>query len=213
MQAIRLLIVEDHPILADALRLHVQQLLPRAECLLAHDLATGLQMLEQHSPIALVVLDLNLPDSIGLDTLNTFCMHRAEGPLMVFSSDQTPSLIQACLSSRVSYVHKSVELPELMANLLQKLSEGVALHAHHANECQAAPVKNELALLSKQQILVLSQLAHGKSCAEIALYMHITETTVRSHLHTIYQRLGVRNKSQASSRYWLWAGSLGHAQD
>lgn len=213
MQATRLLIVEDHPILADALRIHVQQLLPRAECLLAHDLATGLHMLEQHSPIALVVLDLNLPDSIGLDTLNTFCMHRTEGPLMVFSSEQNPVLIQACLSSRVSYVHKSVALPVLMASLLQKLSEGGAFHAEQASEWRQTLAKNEMSSLSKQQTLVLSQLAHGKSCAEIALYMHISVTTVRSHLHSIYQRLGVRNKSQASARYWLWAGSHARAPD
>jgi len=62
MQASRLLIVEDHPILAEALRVNVELLFPRMECLLARDLATGLQMLEQYSPIALVVLDVNLPD-------------------------------------------------------------------------------------------------------------------------------------------------------
>ena len=213
MQAIRLLIVEDHPILADALRIHVQQLLPRAECLLAHDLATGLQMLERYSPIALVVLDLNLPDSRGLDTLNAICMQRAEGPLMVFSSDQNPALIQACLSSRVSYVHKSVPLPVLMASLLQKLSEGEAFHAEQASEWQQTPAKNEMSSLSKQQTLVLSQLAHGKSCAEIALHLRITETTVRSHMQDIYQRLGVRNKSQASARYWLWAGNQVRVKD
>ena len=63
MHASRLLIVEDHPILADALRMNVLQLLPRAQCLLAYDLASGLEMLLEHSPIDLVVLDLNLPDS------------------------------------------------------------------------------------------------------------------------------------------------------
>ena len=71
---------------------------------------------------------------------------------------------------------------------------------------------DELAVLSNHQRLVLSQLAHGKSCAEIAGQMHITESTVRSHMHAIYRRLGVVNKSQASTRYWLWAAGhgLGH---
>ena len=66
MHASRLLIVEDHPILADALRMNLLQLLPRVQCLLAYDLAQGLEMLLEHSPIDLVVLDLNLPDSQGI---------------------------------------------------------------------------------------------------------------------------------------------------
>lgn len=211
MQATRLLIVEDHPILADALRVHVQQLLPHVECLLAQDLATGILMLEQHSPIALVVLDLNLPDSQGLETLEVFCMYRAEGPLMVFSSDQSPKLVQACLSSRVSYLPKSVELPQLMASLLRMLSQGEAIHAIQPADLSQSQTENDIATLSKQQTLVLSQLAHGKSCADIARQMQIGECTVRSHMHGIYQRLGVRNKSQACQRYWVWADRHGRA--
>ncbi len=99
MHASRLLIVEDHPILADALRMNVLQLLPRVQCLLAYDLASGLEMLLEHSPIDLVVLDLNLPDSQGIDTLNAVCQLRAVGPLMVFSSLQDPALPQICLSN------------------------------------------------------------------------------------------------------------------
>ncbi len=213
MQANRLLIIEDHPILADALRIHVQQILPLIECLLAHDLATGLQMLEQHAPIAMVVLDLNLPDSKGLDTLNAVCMQRAEGPLMVFSSDHDPLLPQACLSNRVAYVPKSIELPQLMSSLLQTLSKGETSQAVQACASQENAGDVQIGLLSKQQRLVLSHLAHGKSCAETAVQMHIGECTVRSHMHAIYQRLGVLNKSQACARYWVWAGQHGRSQD
>lgn len=213
MQASRLLIVEDHPILAEALRVNVELLFPRMECLLARDLATGLQMLEQYSPIALVVLDVNLPDSQGVDTLNAVCMYRAEGPLMVFSSDPDPLLLQACASSHVSFIPKSVDLPQLMGSLLQMLSEGENLNAGQAARPLETPLTNELALLSKQQSLVLSQLAHGKSCAEIGRHMQISECTVRSHMHSVYQRLGVRNKSQACARYWVWAGRHGRDQD
>ena len=209
MHASRLLIVEDHPILADALRMNVLQLLPRVQCLLAYDLASGLEMLLEHSPIDLVVLDLNLPDSQGVDTLNAVCQLRADGPLMVFSSLQDPALPQICLSNRVSYLCKSAPLPQLMSFLLQSLA--VQQDAFEPLEDSAAILQHndELAVLSNHQRLVLSQLAHGKSCAEIAGQMNIAESTVRSHMHAIYRRLGVVNKSQASTRYWLWAAGHG----
>jgi len=212
MHASRLLIVEDHPILADALRMNVLQLLPRAQCLLAYDLASGLEMLLEHSPIDLVVLDLNLPDSQGIDTLNAFCQLRADGPMMVLSSLQDPALPQVCMSNRVSYLSKSAPLPQLMSLLLQSLSVQQDTVEPLDGFAQTRQHNDELAVLSNHQRLVLSQLAHGKSCAEIAGQMHITESTVRSHMHAIYRRLGVVNKSQASTLYWLWAAGhgLGH---
>lgn len=211
MNASRLLIVEDHPVLADALRMNVLQLLPQAHCLLAYDLSSGLELLLQHSPIDLVVLDLNLPDSQGLDTLNAVCQMRADGPIMVFTSSQDPALPPVCLSNRVSYLCKSAPLPQLMSFLLQCLAG--QQDAFEPLEVAAAMLQPnaELAALSNHQRLVLSQLAHGKSCADIAAQMHISESTVRSHMHAIYSRLGVVNKSQASTRYWLWAA--GHGRD
>ncbi len=203
------LIVEDHPILAEAIRIQVQQVLPHVECLKANTLALGLQLHQQYPSIALVILDLNLPDSQDMATLDAFCNLRKTGPLMVFSSSTIRDLPQICESNRVTFVPKSTDPSKFISSLLNALSEQaqslstVKINGNYQPEHQA------IATLSSQQRLVLSQLARGLSCAELAQHMHISECTVRSHMHAVYQKLGVKNKSQASSRYWAWASSQG----
>jgi len=209
MQASRLLIVEDHPILADALRTHVRLLVPGCQCLLAKDLAGGLQLLQAHAPITMVLLDLNLPDSQGMDTLNAFCQLRTDGPMLVFSSCQDPALTDVCLSSRVTVLPKSVQMSRLMAVLLQTLTAPSAVLPSNEAFAPVAASSDAVASLSRHQHIVLSNLAHGKSSSSIARELQISEGTVRSHMHAIYQRLGVLNKSQACARFWLWADKQG----
>ena len=206
------LIVEDHPIMVEALRIQVQQVLPQFECLTAGTLAEGLQLHQQHPSIALVILDLNLPDSQDMATLDAFCNLRKTGPLMVFSSSQYAHLAQFCESNRITYVPKSVEPSQFLSAVLSALTQQAQSFAMDNAAPADTPDCHDMTSLSSQQRLVLSQLARGLSCAELAKHMQISECTVRSHMHAVYQKLGVKNKSQASSRYWAWASSRGAHQ-
>jgi nicotinate-nucleotide pyrophosphorylase (carboxylating) len=86
---------------------------------------------------------------------------------------------------------------------------------HHASTAftarEAEP--QPLYLLSDRQLRVLSELARGKTSREIAQQLGIEESTVRTHLNVIYQRLDVKNKTQASSMYWRWSHALGMPND
>ena len=205
----RLLVVEDHPILADALRTQVLCLLPQCELFTATTLAEGLQLHQQHFPIDLVILDLNLPDSQDIATLEAFCQVRMTGPLLVFSASDHPHLPSACESSRVTFVPKSVASNGFMSAVLAALCTPQPSFSVGTNRAPKEMECHDLARLSSQQRLVLSQLAKGLSCVELASRMHISECTVRSHMHTIYQKLGVKNKSQACAHYWRWVSNQG----
>ena len=67
------LIVEDHPMMVDALTANLSQCLPFASFLQAGSLAQGLKALALHPHIDMLLLDLNLPDAQGMQTLETFC--------------------------------------------------------------------------------------------------------------------------------------------
>jgi DNA-binding NarL/FixJ family response regulator len=206
----RVLIVEDHPLMADALRVHLQRLLPQMVCIHAHSLQQGLICLQQSSGFSLVMLDLNLPDSQGLDTLNAFCGARPVGLLVVLTAMDDSEVVQACMANNVSYISKSAHSFKLQAELLAALSKVHQMPAAPGAQVQAEETSpHPVDQLSNKQRLILALLAQGHSNIDIAASLNIAETTVRSHMTEIYHRLGVKNRTQASTRYVLWTQQHG----
>lgn len=64
----------------------------------------------------------------------------------------------------------------------------------------AAPASDGDAVLSKREKQVLAMVVLGCTNAEIATTLHVAETTVKSHLTSIFRKLGVRSRSEASAR-------------
>ena len=211
MQSPAVLIVEDHPMMVNALRASMQEVLPQAKFVHANSQAQGLALLEQYDDFSLVLLDLNLPDSQGVATLNAFCQARPSGALMVFSMVDDPAVEDMCLANQVTYLHKSEPVSRLLDMVLQTLQTAVTFPdlpsatVLKARETLALAVQT----LSPRQLHVLAELARGKSSREIAQHFGVEESTVRTHQNVIYQRLGVKNKTQASAIYWQWSHSLG----
>ena len=211
MQSPAVLIVEDHPMMVNALRASMQEVLSQAKFFHANSQAQGLALLEHYDDFALVLLDLNLPDSQGVATLNAFCQARPSGALMVFSMVDDPAVEDMCLSNQVTYLHKSEPVSRLLDMVLQTLQTAVTFPDLPSATVLRARETPALAMqtLSPRQLHVLAELARGKSSREIAQHFGVEESTVRTHQNVIYQRLGVKNKTQASAIYWQWSHSLG----
>lgn len=210
-----ILIVEDHPMMVDALCAHLRELIPTAEFIHAGSLAYGLQQLALYPHIDLLLLDLNLPDAQGLQTLQAFCDARPQGAILVFSVVDSKDIADMCLGSCVEFVSKEEPVSRWGDRVLHTLQHSVAppksewpVSRLRVNE----PEVDRMHGLSERQLHVLSQLAKGKCSREVALQLGIEESTVRTHQHSIYQRLGVKNKTQASSVYWQWVHCLGRPQ-
>ena len=211
MALLRILIVEDHPLMADALRTHLQSLVPQVQCVQAGNLHDGLTCLEAQA-FDLVLLDLNLPDSQGIQSLNAFCMQRTHGPMAVLSAVDEEDIAQVCLENNVVYLRKSVQASQLMAELLALITMAVSemdISPVHLSK-KTSPQHLFLAL-SKKQRLVLAQLSTGKTTPLIAQELKLSEATVRSHMQSIYKKIGVRNRTQACAVYLRWMQQHGHS--
>ena len=205
----RILIVEDHPLMADALRTHLQSLVPQVQCVQAGNLHDGLVCMAANA-YALVLLDLNLPDCEGLDTVNAFCNVPVQWPMAVISAMDEAQVAQICLDNNIVYLRKSVPTAQLVSELFQLLSQALnnpwpGKPGLSVQEQERHPV----ALLSQKQRLVLANMAQGLSTTAIAQTLTLSETTVRSHMGQIYKRLGVKNRTQASTLYLLWTQQQG----
>ena len=206
------LIVEDHPMMVNALSANLRELVPNAGILQAGSLESGMRLLSLHPNVALLLLDLHLPDAQALETLNAFCHARPLGAGLVYSAIDCPEIRQICLANHVTLLNKAEPVNRLLDTVLQLLRGWTSSWAH-ATEIKKwmahEPEPDRMQSLSQRQLNVLSQLARGKTSREVGQLLGIEESTVKTHQISIYQRLGVKNKTQASALYWQWVHRLG----
>ena len=205
--SLRILIVEDHEDLADALRANL-----RSEGYQASVASDGRQALAmvRADPPDLVVLDLGIP---GLDGLALLSHLRAEGhwcPVLILSArDSDSDKVEGFRLGADDYVTKPFRTLELMARV-DAMGRRVVRERASAQPAPAAPVPApDTSLLTPQQImgacgLTLRQaevallIAEGRSNPEIAERLGISRFTARNHAEQILARLKVESRWQVA---------------
>lgn len=201
----RILIADDHPLYRLALVQAVRGLLPEAVLDEAEDMAGVQAALAAHPDIDLVLLDLHMPGSHGLVGLAAL---RAEYPgvaVAIISAHEDPATIHRALAhGAAGYLTKRAGLDELQAGIRAVLDcqQWLPPSLREAvTQAPAEPGENEiaarLASLSPQQFKVLTRVAEGRLNKQIADELGIQERTVKAHMSAIFEKLGVRNRTQA----------------
>jgi DNA-binding NarL/FixJ family response regulator len=202
----RVLIVDDHPLFIKGVEALLFELDPTM-------VATGARTIEEavdvasHSQFDLVLLDLKLPGTRDLDAL--ILMRRAlqATPIVVVSASDNPEYIWKAIElGAAGYIPKDTEQPLMIHALRVVLAHGVYLPPH-ALRSEVVPVgaptpvsTGAAPALSDRQISVLQRLLQGKSNKVIARDLMIAEGTVKAHLWSIYQALGVSSRLQAMAK-------------
>ena len=202
----RILIADDHPLFRAALRSAVAQAEPGAAIAEADDLATAIARLETEADADLVLLDLHMRDSHGLTGLAAL---RAQFPgvaVLVVSASEEANVVRRALDhGAVGFVPKSTPPADIIiairavlggerwvpAALARSLDEG-------SGDPADAALATRLARLTGQQFRVLAQIGEGRLNKQIADSLGIQERTVKAHVSAIFDKLGVRNRTQAS---------------
>jgi DNA-binding NarL/FixJ family response regulator len=199
-----ILIVDDHPLFRRALAGTIADSVPDAVTLEAASLALARDALQERADVDLVLLDLHMPDSRGLMGLAAL---RAEFPavaVMMVSAHEDPRTVRRAMAcGAMGFIPKSAP-PDHLAIAVQtvldcrewlpeQLRDAVASASTPGGDALAA----RLATLTAQQHRVLAQVADGRLNKQIADTLGIQERTVKAHLTAIFERLGVRNRTQA----------------
>lgn len=208
---LNILILEDHPMMVESIRASVQGTTFKTKVYVAnslHDLTTNARLLAMATP-AMIVSDLNVPDSQGFATLQFLRERYPSTPILVFSQNDEPMIEQRALAlGATAFVNKSRH-PKVFVQKLQEMLSDIHertpawIDAQSAEE-DAQDDEARFTDLTPQQNKVLIGLANGLPTLKIAEHLAVTEQTVRSHLTDIYQRLGVKNRSQAVVLYLQW---------
>jgi DNA-binding NarL/FixJ family response regulator len=197
---IRVVVVDDHPIVLEGL----ERLFRRegdieiaARCVNARE---ALDAVRTHRP-DVVVLDLRLPGGNGLDVLDAI---RREGlptrAVLLAGSINEDELVEALQLGARGIVLKEMA-PELLVRCLRTVHAGGrwlendflgrALENLLEREGVARPGRMAL---SPREIEIVRLAATGHHNREIAETLHITEGTVKVHLHNIYEKLGIEGR-------------------
>ena len=192
--AIRILTVDDHPLLRDGI---AGLIADESDMLLAGEAANGREAIEQfrrlHPDVTL--MDLQMPEMNGLDALTAI---RAEFPdariivLTTYTGDV--QIMRALKAGAFAYLLKSLLRKELLTTI----------RAVHAGKKALSPeVSFELAehavdaALSPAEVRVLRLIAEGKSNREIAAHLLTTEDSIKNHVKNILSKLGANDRTHA----------------
>jgi DNA-binding NarL/FixJ family response regulator len=200
-----LLIADDHPLFRAALRQAAAEAVDDAVIREADTLDRVLAALDADPGIDLVLLDLHMPGNHGLAGLAAI---RAQYPgvaVVVVSANDDPRVVRRALDhGAAGFLPKSSGLDELRDAIRavfaceQWLPASLrAAVARTQSSSGDADLAARLASLSPQQFRVLTLVAQGLLNKQIADRLDVQERTVKAHLSAIFERLGVRNRTQA----------------
>lgn len=193
------LIVDDHPLFRDALEmtLTAQNSVP-TRIIQTSTVEASIAFLEQEE-VHLILLDLNLGDSDGLDGLVKLKAQSGCPPVFIVSASESASSIRHAKSLGADgYVPKSLPMAELSAALEKALSgESWFPEAADDDGVDDQSAAARLSSLTPAQKRVLGYLADGLLNKQIAYEMSISEATVKAHLTTIFRKLHANNRTQA----------------
>jgi DNA-binding NarL/FixJ family response regulator len=193
---LRILIVDDHAVMREGLKLILQESLPGAVFGEAGSAAQTLDRLAAQSWDALV-LDLFLPDCGGLDLLNDVRRKHPSVPVLVLSSAPEEQLAISVMRAGASgYLNKQA-VPEDIVKAVRAVIAGEKFASRRLMDRllqeRGAPIPPAREHLTNRELQVMQSLAAGKRQKEIAAELGISVKTVRTFRTRLLKKLGVQN--------------------
>jgi DNA-binding NarL/FixJ family response regulator len=202
-QPIRIVVVDDHALFRSGL---VSLLGEMADFKIVGEAGEGrsaLEVIERTQP-DVVLLDVNMPVMDGVETVQAIKKRFASRVLMLTISKQDEDLLGAITAGADGYLLKNAE-PEELRKAIQNVHEGLSvlspevirqvLRAVSSGDGQA-----QANVLSSREMEVLACLSQGRTTAEIAGQLFISDNTVKTHVRHILEKLGASNRTEAVSK-------------
>jgi DNA-binding NarL/FixJ family response regulator len=207
----KILVVDDHVLIREALRGVLTDLKPDATVFEACDSRQAMALIAEHGDIGLMLLDLNLPDRDGFSVLAEVRANHPAISVVVLSGQQDrASVVKALDLGALGFIPKS-GLREVMVSALQLVFAGgiyippeILTRADASAPAQpggpARPRQGTTPAdlgLTGRQLDVLALMMQGKSNKAICRVLDLAEPTVKNHVTAILKALKVTNRTEA----------------
>jgi two-component system nitrate/nitrite response regulator NarL len=211
----KLLLVDDHPLVAQGLSAVLQH---EPEFELAGFATTGKEALAHYEIVKpdMLLVDLRLPGESGLDVIRTLRKKYPDAKCVVLTSSSAAHEVKEAIGLGVDgYVLKDA-LPEELLEALKRIAVGRKYYDAKAMEVFVEIGVSGAALLkelTEREIEVLKELAAGRSNKQIAGKLWIADSTVKKHISAILAKLNLTDRTQAALfavEHGLGANANGH---
>ena len=188
-KAVLIFIIEDHPLMREALRILIAEIQSSTKIVELTRLGDVELELSKNGTPDLFILDLNLPDSKGVSTLKKLRRICQEGSIMIVTGTEDEDCESMCLAAGAdSYTRKSDGVNEIYRRLNYHL-----LKYSYDNTKDTIMVS-----LTRRQLEVLKMVSTGLTNTEISEKLNISDHTVKVHIYHLLNRMGVKNRNEAA---------------
>lgn len=199
---IKVLTTEDHELYRDGLRLLLEDAIPGVEVIEAEDFPAALSALSRHPDIALVLLDIQLPGTRGLDGLRDIKIRYPALPVVVVSTiDHQASIRQMQQLGADGFIAKTSSRTVMVRALRDVMAGGTVIIGGQEDDHTPS--------FSPRQLATLELMALGMSNKEIAAQLTISPATVREYVSDLLALFDCNNRTQTV----LKARRLGYILD
>ena len=199
---IRILLADDEELVRTGLRMILRS---EPDLEIVGEAVNGEDALRKVSELApdVLLLDLRMPDGDGLAVLRR--MPAGALPVVVLTTFDTDANVQeALLAGAAGFLLKDAPAAQLVAAVRAAASGDAVLSRSVARRVverlphqQAVSRPAAVEGLTEREQEVLTQIAEGQTVAEVATAMHLSASTVKSHLESLYRKLGVSDRAAA----------------
>ncbi|HVM88855.1 MAG TPA: response regulator transcription factor [Puia sp.] len=204
MQPIKICLVEDIKEVREGM-VSLLTLDERFEMLAAYpDAETAAENLPEWDA-DVVIMDINLPGMSGIECIRKVkrkCPHSQFIMFTMYEDDE--KVFEALQAGANGYLLKKTPLSKITDSLIELYEGGAPMSTQIARKViermHMHEAENEKANLSSREHEILQWLAKGLLYKEIADRLNITTGTVRQHLHRIYEKLHVQNRTEAINK-------------
>ena len=207
MTALRILLVDDHPVVREGYRRLLERQAGLQVCAEAGDAKAAYRAFKDHRP-DVVVMDIALPGASGLEAMRRIRQWDKDARILVFSMHAGPAFaLKAFEAGASGYVTKSsdpaglVHAVKAVAARRRFLSEDIA-RAIAAD--RLAGSEGVVEQLGPRETEILRLLATGMTSGSIAAVLNLSPKTVRNHHYAIKSKIGAENDMQL---VWLAVGA------
>jgi DNA-binding NarL/FixJ family response regulator len=198
----RALIVDDHPVMAKATKMVLEQIEHVEVVGIAASGKACLELVELHKP-DIIMLDYNLPDQFGSGVARQIKERSPETHIIIFTGIDVTDIYNHLIELGVSGIISKESSERALQNMVRCILDDctmVPLSLYRGMRLTTSLPAQDV-LLTKDEIHIMTLLVRGATQEQIAQEIYVSKRSVDNYLKKIYSKLSVKSRIQAIEKF------------